>query len=497
MKSLDEVRTFYKNATIDTNPAGDDVVRNDALHAGKLKPKKRAAQTEPRIWRWIMKSNTTKLATAALVVLTTALGISLLNRSTQPVYGMTEALELIAEARTMHIQGWRLDQRNSSGQPLKLPFEQWYDFENGCYRWESTNNRDDEIVNSLTVCDGEYVMRESAYKPVGEAWHDVVNFERVDPNAKRDGTMLDHYRQLRQVEGFTKAGEEIIDAERYEIWQGEFDSGVADFVKRVRFEVWLSPATGKVGRTRWWTKQEDQWVTTYERTLIERDVPLPEGLFVTEPTPGVEIKTSKAEATIPDRVSFLEEDLYADTQFRYASLNYRVRMVFALNDGSLLACWQAVDGLESHDQSKYFVDLRTGGDLPKLPVEVFALSPAPNVRDVLFVGFHLAHTEAETEQGRRWYEWSLYVPDREPPQPEAVMNYHIHYRLNVDRTESIEIRYRQTSTPDPQKIETQADFEAKVLEAMAARSDDGWFPEHVTYESVLRIAERLRASIAK
>jgi hypothetical protein len=397
----------------------------------------------------------------------------------------------------MHIQGWRLDQRDSSGQPLKLPFEQWYDFENGRYRRESTSNRDGEIVNSLTVCDGEYVMRESAYKPVGEPWHDVVNFERVDPNAKSDGTMLDHYKQLRRVEGFSKAGEEIINGQRYDIWQGEFDSGVADYVKRVRFEVWLCPATGTVGRTRWWIRQKDQWVTTYERTLIVRDVPLPEGLFVTEPTPGIEIGTSKEEATIPDRVPFIEEDLYEDTKFRYASLNYRVRMAFALNDGSLLACWQGVDGLESHDQSKYFADLQTGADLPKLPVEVFALSPVPNVRDVIFAGFHLAHTEKETEQGRRWYEWSLYVPDREPPQPEAVMNYRIHYRLNVERTEAIEIRSRQTSTPDPQRIETQADFETKVLQAMAQRTDDGAIPEHVTYENVLWLAEQLRAAVAK
>jgi hypothetical protein len=309
--------------------------------------------------------------------------------------------------------------------------------------------------------------------------------------------MLDCYKQLRQVEGFNVAGEETINGQRYEIWQGEFDHGVGGNIQRVRFEVWLSPATGKVGRTRWQNKQEDQWVTTYERTLIERDVPLPEGLFVTEPRPGHEIKTSKEEATIPHRVPFLEEDLYEDTKFRYASLNYRVRIAFALNDGSLLACWQAVDGLESHDQSKYFVDLQTGADLPKLPVEVFALSPAPNVRDVLFVGFHLAHTEKDTELGRRWYEWSLYVPDREPPKPEAVMNYHIHYRLNVDRTEAISIRSSQTSTPDPQKIETQADFEAKVLRAMAERSDDGAIPEHVTYENVMWLAEQLRASVAK
>ena len=497
MKSPDEVKAFYKNATVNTNPARDDAVLSDALQAGQLRPKKRVAQAEPSIGRFIMKNSITKVVAVALVAVVVTLGISLLTRSTQPVYGMTDALELIAKAKTMHIQGWRLDRDDATGAHVKLPFEQWYDFQNGRYRWDSTYLRDGEIGNRLTISDGQYVMREGAFKPRSGTWQKTVNFERVDPNAQRDGTMLDHYKQLRQVEGFTKASEEVINGERYEIWRGEFDSGVADSVRRVRFEVWLSPATGNVGRTRRWTRPGDEWITTYERARIERDVPLPESLFVTEPTPGIEIKTSKAEATIPDRVPFIAEDLYVDTQFRYAPLNYRVRMVFALNDGSLLACWQGVDNLESRDQSKYFADLQTGGDLPKLPVEVFALSPVPNVRDVLFTGFHLAHTEKETEQGRRWFAWSLYVPDREPPEPEAVMNYRIHYRLNVDRAESIEISHKQTSTPDPQKVETEADFETRVLRAMAERSDNGVIPEHVTYENVLQIAEQLRASLTQ
>ena len=75
-------------------------------------------------------------------------------------------------------------------------------------------------------------------------------------------------------------------------------------------------------------------------------------------------------------------------------MSYRVRAVFVLKGGSVLACWQSVDNLESRDRSKYFENLQTGGDLPKLPVEVFALSPEPNVRDVMFAGFHLAHVLA-------------------------------------------------------------------------------------------------------
>ena len=173
-------------------------------------------------------------------------------------------------------------------------------------------------------------------------------------------------------------------------------------------------------------------------------------------------------------------------------MSYGVRAVFVLKGGSVLACWQSVDNLESRDQSKYFENLQPGGDLPKLPVEVFALSPEPNVRDVMFVGFHLAHTEKETELGRRWYEWSLYIPDKEPPKPDAVMHYRIHSRLNVERTHSNEYSSMQTATNDHQTIETKADFEIKVLKAMADRSDDGSIPEHITYENIMRVAKQLQ-----
>ena len=75
-------------------------------------------------------------------------------------------------------------------------------------------------------------------------------------------------------------------------------------------------------------------------------------------------------------------------------MSYGVRAVFVLKGGGVLACWQSVDNLESRDQSKYFENLQTGGDLPKLPVEVLAVSPEPNVRDVMFVGFDIAHVLA-------------------------------------------------------------------------------------------------------
>jgi len=69
MKSLDDVKAFYRNATIDTNPARDNAVLSDALQAGGLTSEQRAVRAEPSVWRAIMKSRTTQLATAAMIVI--------------------------------------------------------------------------------------------------------------------------------------------------------------------------------------------------------------------------------------------------------------------------------------------------------------------------------------------------------------------------------------------------------------------------------------------
>ncbi len=456
----------------------------------------------PAKWRRIMRSRIARLAAAAIVVLVAALGISLLEKSSTPAYGMTEALDLIEQARTLHIQGWSLGRSKPDAEQIRLPFERWYDLQNGYYREEyGAQDHDGTVRRDFEVCDGQYVMRGTlGRQPVGQKARPTIFFERVDPNRRANDSLKKwaEYRLLHQIEGFRKIRQDMVDGKRFDLWQGESVVGVGDSVGRNRLEVWLSPATADVGRTRYWHEEEGGWTQVSEYTRFEWNVPLSPELFLTEPpATGYEIANSKETATVPVHTDWLEQDLYEDTQFAYASLNYRLSPAFALPNGVLLAGYRSVDGQESRDQSRYFEGLRPGGPSAKLPVEVYALSPEPNVRHVLFTAFHLAYTQKETSAGRRWFEWILYVPDREPPKPDAVLQYRIIYRRNVQRTEDIDIRFKQISLPDPQRIETEEDFNRLVLDAIAERSDGGVVPEQVTYEHVLRIAEGIRASIAR
>jgi hypothetical protein len=459
------------------------------------------------IRRFIM-SRFTRFAAAAVVILVVVFGMTFLNRSSKPAFGMTDMLEFISQARTLHIRGWRVQRYGTPPKELKLPFEYWYDLENGRYRSNYSMKLSDnnEIDHSSDICDGQYIMSEGryimsegqyiisegGYKPTGNRVHKTINFEKVDPAKRINIKWLDWYRKLVQIEGFHKIGQEAIGGERFDIWEGEYNSGVGDNIDRVRLQTWLSPATAQVGRSKTWRKKDNEdWIQVSEYTTIERNVFLPEGIFKTEPPAGHEIKTAKEDATVPVRQ---QRDIYEHTQFGYAPLSYWVEPVFHLKDGSLLACWESVDAKESRDQSGYFQGLSVGGDLPKLPTEIFALSPEPNVRGVQFIGYHLAYTLKETEKGKRWYEWSLYIPDKEPPPVNAVLDYRIHYRLNVNRTKDIDNSVKQIAIPDPIHVETEDDFNIFVLGAMAERSDGGLVPEYVNYENILRLANQLRKS---
>jgi len=72
MKSADEIKKFFKNAAIDTNPEMDKTVLNKVL---SVQEKTKSAVTKPIIRRIIMKSPITKLAAAAVIIIAVFFGL--------------------------------------------------------------------------------------------------------------------------------------------------------------------------------------------------------------------------------------------------------------------------------------------------------------------------------------------------------------------------------------------------------------------------------------
>jgi len=75
MKSIKDVKKFFKNAAIGTNPKMDETVLNKVLIAHEKTTNAKSAAIEPNIRRTIMKSPIIKLAAAAVIIALVVLGL--------------------------------------------------------------------------------------------------------------------------------------------------------------------------------------------------------------------------------------------------------------------------------------------------------------------------------------------------------------------------------------------------------------------------------------
>ncbi|UCD52033.1 MAG: hypothetical protein JSW27_05220 [Phycisphaerales bacterium] len=133
MKSTKDVKAFYRSATVGTNPARDEAVLADALRGGGLTTKERAARAEPSVWRAIMESRTTQLATAAIIAIAVIFGLS---RFDEPV---VKAVEFTEIAQAMERVPWMHMSATGSGRGFADVGEQWVGFETKIHAGKSPN----------------------------------------------------------------------------------------------------------------------------------------------------------------------------------------------------------------------------------------------------------------------------------------------------------------------------------------------------------------------
>jgi hypothetical protein len=99
MKQRKSIKTFFRNATIRTNPARDRAILAEAIAAGGLKASRGPVQGKANIWRRTMRNPVTKLAIAAAVVLAVVVGIYGLGGS-QPAFADVVKPMLTAQTAT-------------------------------------------------------------------------------------------------------------------------------------------------------------------------------------------------------------------------------------------------------------------------------------------------------------------------------------------------------------------------------------------------------------
>jgi hypothetical protein len=437
----------------------------------------------------ILKSRVTRLAMAAGVTIAAMIILHQFGGSidvAKPAYGLGDLPGLIKKTKTVHIKGWVYSPRNKQAdtEPVKLEFEHWFDIENGRYRLYKPGGID-EVTGQpkyyMTVSDAQYIMEDSYHRRGDESWKSV-SFVKLSPFQQRlqmrtTQPFSPFIENPNQVKGFAKIGQERIKNRAVDVWQGEVSSP-DQTVPYKRLKIWLSPSTGEILRLFFWINAEKdsvRWLPLMDADAIEYNVAPPPDCFKTDPAEGYKLANTKETA--------IERELGDDGRLRFY-----VCIGFTLSDGSVIVGWHANHKPEE-SQAHLFENLTPGGPLPKLPAQVAAVKPRLAEEDITCVGHHLAFTR----KAGKFYEWGLYVPNRKTPKRETFQDYMV-----VREYSGVEPRSflgHPNLVKEEVTIASEQEFDTWVRGAMAELSDDANAPEYVTYQSVLKLAEKIRNSL--
>jgi hypothetical protein len=437
------------------------------------------------IWRRIMKSGYSKLATAAAILVLAAVALILLDGSTSPAYAITDLPAQFEQARTIHVQGWHYFPEHTMPDGSDVPpsaIDNWTDVENARSRFTTTQLTSGaegvKVYVSEVVRDGPSWMRIDHGDRKSVTYLHVSEYQQklgVRQISKLISGQL--FGDITQLSNSIVVGTERIDGVACDIWQ-------SDDARGGRWRQWLSADTGRLARAQFLRKVDSgQWKVATDYSLIEYNVEPPEGTFSFEPPEGYTASNSPQTAY---SMELGNRGGWSDEHWHYGC---GPKVAFALADGSIVLGWQSYDPKDEEEQILPFAGVTFGGPLPKLPVEFYALKPADGLSAPLYTGYHLAFTR---KQGRS-VEWSLYVPDGTPPADVQVTGYEMLSRWNHEFGEHWAIG-RMTVTPEF-TIDTTAEFDEWVLGAMAELNEDGKAPADVTYQKVVDLAQQVRTAV--
>lgn len=106
MKPEERIEKLIKKINVTPRVQTHDKTLNDALAAQEEWKNEQSANTEPNIWRIIMKNPMTKFATAAAVILIAAiLSITILDRLVTPAWAIEQTIEALEKVYSIKMSG--------------------------------------------------------------------------------------------------------------------------------------------------------------------------------------------------------------------------------------------------------------------------------------------------------------------------------------------------------------------------------------------------------
>jgi len=406
------------------------------------------------------------------------------------VYAMSDVPELLRNAKIIHAVGWTyIPPIAPPGQErTKAPLEMWIDTPNGKQRNTSssyaTGPDGTTVFQQEYVSDGEFTMQVNHATKTVEFKKFNAFHRRLTSHRTFDTMLKQYFGDPEKLAGFANTGSETIDNKVFDIWEGVVSMEPSG-VMNLKIQCWLAPDSGEIGRCRYWMQAQNvspDWLLALE-LKIERDVQVPSGIFETTPPEGYTLKNTKETAPV------MELTGAGAGGVGIGNLSMTYSIAFMLTDGSILLAWNSIDKNED-TQADLYKNLVFGGPLPKLPMEIYKLTPKVKDSEATLIGYHLTHTQ----KNGVFYEWSIYVPKGKLPLRETMAGYRAMYRLNPADRHVAGTANLSVSMEIP--INSATDFDDLVLGAMAELSDDGEVQENITYESVMALSAKLREEFA-
>lgn len=93
MRPADNMRKSFRKLHIPTSSGLDKKIRNEIARVSGQTNKNKPAIAKPVLWRIIMNSKITKLATVTVVILAVVVGVTLMDRSSTSAYAIEQTIE--------------------------------------------------------------------------------------------------------------------------------------------------------------------------------------------------------------------------------------------------------------------------------------------------------------------------------------------------------------------------------------------------------------------
>lgn len=144
MRPADNIKKLIQNASIKTNPKVNKAVLDSLLDELDKSKEKDSAILQPNVWRIIMKSQITKFAAAAVIIIAVVLTVSIFHKTIPTASAaavLTEAVKAVGDVRSIHIKARMRTIPNDNFALIGLkydfvPIEMWKKVDDaGIVRW--------------------------------------------------------------------------------------------------------------------------------------------------------------------------------------------------------------------------------------------------------------------------------------------------------------------------------------------------------------------------